>query len=128
LGWAPHAGPSGSGAHGDGVCGATNAAPLGSCSGARRWAWAQRWCAAVGARLCRAAELASGVGQASGCNYDYAPVWSSDSCNPAAADAAADAAPRGYWASGVAAKGVVAACVAATDDVYVRCVSSAGVG
>jgi hypothetical protein len=37
-------------------------------------------CAAAGARLCTANELASKVAQGTGCGLDRSPVWSSTVC------------------------------------------------
>ena len=132
LDWAAHTSTGVGSSSSGGVCGATNEAPLSDCSGARPWAWAQQTCLSIGARLCSASELVHGVGQGSGCNYDYLPVWSSDSCSSSVVPHQSESISEDelwYWATGTSEKGVTSACVAATDNmtsngkiVVVRCV------
>jgi hypothetical protein len=61
------------------VCGESDFG-LGGCSGELTYDDAESFCTSVGARLCTLSELQADEAKATGCNYDYELVWSSDSC------------------------------------------------
>lgn len=62
------------------VCGASNTAPLQSCSGVVNWDGALAFCRAAGARLCTIAELEAEEVGCTGCGYNQVEVWSSSGC------------------------------------------------
>mmetsp|Transcript_21581 Transcript_21581/g.25520 ORF Transcript_21581/g.25520 Transcript_21581/m.25520 type:complete len:305 (+) Transcript_21581:72-986(+) len=61
------------------VCGESDWG-LGGCSDEITYDNAELFCTSVGARLCTLSELQADEAKATGCNYDYELVWSSDSC------------------------------------------------
>ena len=63
----------------NGVCGESDQG-LGGCTLQTTFQAAESKCAAAGARLCTAAEIASKVTVGTGCNLDLAEVWTSTSC------------------------------------------------
>jgi len=63
-----------------GVCGASDASPLGGCSGDLSWAAARSFCQDVGARLCTLQEVVNEEPALSGCGYDIRRVWTQTPC------------------------------------------------
>jgi len=95
------------------VCGETDLA-LGGCSGLVTWQGASDICAAAGARLCSADELARDEARGTGCNYDRELIWSSTKC------------PGGLSAVvGNSALNIAAQCNAAASKGYARCCADA---